>query len=135
MNEAVQFSVERILANLNVMRCIRSHERRGWSVSGYETAIRNIERVTQAKQRHLTLNDLVTPPVAGSRIMTHILTIGATNTDLPDVRRVLNQSNEDDDATTAYRSAYATYKPTPSRWRWLQWLMGTSAHIGCRRLL
>ena len=120
--------VDRILANLNVMRCVRKHERRGWSVNGYLTAIRNIEYVVRTKQRSVTIDDLTSPPVAGARIMNHILAIGATKDDLPDVKRALEQPE------ATFRDAYNAYRP-PSRRGWLNRLMDLIARIGRRRLL
>lgn len=125
---AEEVDVERILANLNVLRCVRKLERKGWSVSGYQDAIQNIEHLVRTKPSgQVTMHDLTTPPIAGARIMSHLLTIVATKDDLPDVKRAL-QDGGDEEAVATYRTAYAAHtRPSPApRWRWLWWLsMGT----------
>lgn len=120
-----EVDIKRILANLNVLRCVRKFERKGWSVSGYQDAIQNIEHLVRTKpHRQVTMCDLTTPPVAGVRIMSHLLTIVATKDDLPDVKRAL-QDGGDEESVVIYRAAYAAAhtKPTPvPRWSWFRWL-------------
>lgn len=120
--------VDRILANLNGMRCIRKREGNGWGMSGYTSAIRNIEYVVRTNPKRVTMDDLTSPPIAGPKIMNHILMIEATGDDLPDVKRALEQSD------AAIQDAYNEYKPA-SRWGWLRRLMDLSALVGRRRLL
>jgi hypothetical protein len=121
-------NIDRILANLNVLRCIRKRDGKGWSMSGYMSAISNMKYVMRTKKKHVTMDDLTSPPIAGATIMNHILMIEASGDDLPEVKRALEKS----DAT--FETAYNEYKSL-YRWGWLRRLVDLSTRVGRRRLL